>query len=249
MVRRLKATQQTLALELLVIPEQTMKTLLKIYSGSCLIVAAFFIFFQIPWGILPFSDAVNVMLVGGVMAACAGFYVLYIHKREGFEFGWFLANRGGFWIIAAVTLGLVILACGILLFVSPEMFVPAFEQGALPFGIVLVSMFWLALIFMFAFLAFGMIGRATAYARLLRFSDVLVQALIASFCLALAGVFFSLFLEVLTDILIRISVNTQWRAIWVFVSVLTAAGIIQGLWKKPSDVLDKEEINKTAVEQ
>ncbi len=217
-----------------------MKTLFKLYSASCIVVSAFFIFFLIPWGLLPFSDAVNVIVVGSAITALAAFYVIYFYRREGFELGWFLANRGGFWVITVGVAGLVLLLCGTLLFVSPELFVPAFEQGALPFGIAIVSFFWLALIFMFAYLAFGMIARVTACARLFRFWEALINALIALVCLAMAGVFFSLFLEVINDIAIRISVPIQWNAIWLFTGLLIVAGVVHGFLEKPSYYLEDD---------
>lgn len=221
-----------------------MKTLLRIYSASCIVVSAFFIFFLIPWGLLPFSEAVNVIVVGSAITAFVVFYVIYFYRREGFELGWFLAHRAGFWVMTVGAIGLVLLLCGTLLFVSPELFVPAFEQGALPFGIAIVSLFWLALIFMFAYLTLGMIARVTACVRVFRFGESIINALIAIVCLALAGVFFSLFLEVINDIAIRISVPLQWNAIWIFTGLLIVAGVIHGFWENPSYHLDDAKVTE-----
>ncbi len=226
-----------------------MKTLLKIYSASCVIVFAFFAFFLVPWGLLPFSDAVNVLVVGGTLVGLSAFYILYFYRREGIEFGWFLANKGGFWAITVGGIGLVLLLCGTLLFASPELFVPAFEHGALPFGLAIVSLFWLALIFMFAYLSFGMIARVTANVRIYRFIEAGINSLIALVCIGLAGVFFSLFLEVINDIAIRISVENQWRAIWVFIGLLVASGVVYGFWKEPSYFLDENKIDGAVEEQ
>jgi hypothetical protein len=217
-----------------------MKILLKIYSASCAIVLAFFLFFSLPLGLLPFSDAVNVMVVGSAILALTGFYTFYFYRREGLELGWFLANRGGLWVITLAAFGIVLLICGMLLFVSPEDFVPALEQGALPFGIMIVSLFWLALIFMFGYLSFGMVAKATVNVRVSRFGEAATYALIALVCLALAGVFFSLYLQVINDIAIRISVPYQWNAIWVFVGLLVVVGVVYGMRVKRSEFLDKE---------
>ena len=216
-----------------------MKTLLKIYSASCLIVLGFFAFFLIPWGLLPFSDAVNIIVVGTVLVGVSSFYIVYFYKREGIEFGWFLANRGGLWATAVAVLGLIALFCGALLFFWPELYVPAFEQGALPFGVAIVSLFWLALIFMFGYLSVGMVARVAAYARLFRLSVVFINVLIALVCLGLAGLFFSLFLEVINDIAIRISTSIQWKAIWLFLGAVSLAGVVYGLWEKPSSFIDE----------
>lgn len=211
-----------------------MKLLLRIYSASCLIVVGFFGFFLIPWESLPFSGGAIAVAVGGTLFAIPAFYIIYVHRREGLELGWFLANRGGFWAITAGILGFVVLLCGTLLSVSPELFVPAFEQGSLPFRIVLVSLFWWALIFMFGYLTFMMTAKTTAHARLFRFVDVLTNGAIMLVCLGLAGVFFSLFLEVINDIAFKILIPNQWSAIWIFVGSLIAAGVIYGVIKKPS---------------
>ena len=220
-----------------------MKILLKIYLASCLIVVGFFTFFLIPWGLLPFSDAVNLMVVGGVVFAIPAAMAAYTIKREGFDLGWLLANRGGFWIVTAAVLGLVVFGCGTLLFVSPELFVPAFEQGALPFGIALVSLFWLALIFMFGYFAFRVLSEAAAYTRVLRFGSAFGGLALGLFCLGLAAVFVSLYLEVLNDILIRISEGSRSAATWTFAFVLFAISLAVGVIRKPEELLDDIESN------
>lgn len=221
-----------------------MRTLGKIYAASCLIVIGFFFVLHLPWGLLPFSDGVNVAVVGSILAAFAVFYTFYFHRREGLEFGWFLANRGGLWIVAVAVLGLVMIVLGSAIYVAPDLYVPALTQGALPFGIALVSLFWLALIYLFGYLAVGMVGRVVANLRILRLVDAAVNALVLLVCLGLATLFFSLFLEVLNDILVRIGVASQWTAIWIFVGVVMLSGIIFGLWKEPSYHLDDEKASQ-----
>jgi len=219
-----------------------MKVLLKLYSLSCIVVMAFFAFFMVPWGILPFSDAVNLIVIGAFFIGCTGFYTQYFYRREGLELGWFLLFRGGFWVIALACIGLAAAVCGTLLLVWPDLFGNVLEQGALPFGILLVSLFWLALIFLLAYPAFGMTARSAAYARELKFAQTVIHAPIALVCTFLAAVFFSLFVEVLNDILARISIPTQWKAIWIFVGLLVSSGIIYGLWKGPE--LLREDADK-----
>jgi hypothetical protein len=223
-----------------------MKILLRIYSASCLIVLGFFTFFLIPWGLLPFSDAVNIMAVGAILLGFAAFYIQYFYRREGLDLGWFLANRGGLWAIAVAVLGVVAIFCGSLLYFWPGLYVPAFEQGALPFGIAIVSFFWLALIFMFGYLAVGMVARVTAYIRKLEFAHAIANALVAFVCVGLAGVFFSLFVEVINDIAIRIYVPTQWNAIWIFVGALIVSGVVYGFWEMPADLVDDEATTAAA---
>ncbi|MEO5857662.1 MAG: hypothetical protein ABIR33_01815 [Pyrinomonadaceae bacterium] len=221
-----------------------MRTHVKIYSASCLIVLGFFVLLQLPWGLLPFSDGANIALVGAVLVTASAGYIFYLYRREGFEFGWFLANRGGFWILTLSALGIVMIVCGGVIYAAPQYFAPAFEQGALPFGIAIVSLFWLALIYMFGYLSIGMVARIVASVRLLKLIEAGVYSLIALVCLGMAGVFFSLFLEVLNDILVRIVVPTQWTAIWIFVTIVVAAGIAYGVWKEPSYHFDDDNSSK-----
>lgn len=222
-----------------------MRTLVKIYSASCLVVLGFFVVLQLPWGLLPFSDGVNIALVGAVFVAFAAYYIFHFYRREGFELGWFLANRGGFWILAIAILGFVMIVCGGVVYVAPQYFVPAFEQGALPFGIAIVSLFWMALIYMFGYLSIGMVARIVANARLHKFVEAGIYGLIALVCLGMAGVFFSLFLEVLNDILVRIAVATQWTAIWIFVAGIVLAGVVYGIWKEPSYHLNDDNSSES----
>jgi hypothetical protein len=205
-----------------------MRTLLKIYVASCVVVFAFFLFFSIPFGLLPFSDAVNLLVAGLIVLALPSIYFAFTIRREGFDFGWLLSNRGGFWAILVAAFGFAAIGCGSLLFFWPGMFTPAFEQGALPFGILIVSLFWLPLIYMFAFLTFGTAAKTAALLRHIQFRESAIYLLLTFICLGLSGVFFSLFLEVLNDIAIKISEANQWNAIIVFVALLLASGILRG---------------------
>ncbi len=218
-----------------------MRTLGKIYAASCLVVLGFFIVLQLPWGLLPFSDGINIALVGSVLAGLAVYYTLYFYRREGFEFGWFLANRMGFWVIAIAVLGLVMVALGVAIYAAPQHYVPALEKGALPFGVAIISLFWLSLIYLFGYLTIGMVARFVAGLRVLDIAGAAVNALIALVCLGLSTLFFSLFLEVLNDILVRIGIDNQWKAIWIFVAAASLTGIAFGVWKEPSYHLDEDD--------
>jgi hypothetical protein len=222
-----------------------MKTLVKIYTASCLVVLGFFVVLHLPWGLLPFSDGLNITLVGAAFVVFVAFYIYYFYRREGFEFRWFLANRGGFWMVGLGIIGLVLICLGFVVIVAPQYFVPALEQGALPFGIVIVSMFWLALIYMFGYLTVGMTARVVASLRVLSLGDAAVNLLIGLVCLGLSALFFSLFLEVLNDIFIRIGIDHQWTAIWIFVGAIVAAGVVYGVWKEPSYHLNDEEASES----
>ena len=206
-----------------------MKTLIRIYSACCLIVVGFFLFFSIPWGLLPFSDAVDVMVVGAAVAAVAGAILVHMARGEGFEFGYFIAH-GGFWVLVPLAFGLLTLFCGTLLFTAPDLFVPVFEQGALPIGMLIVSLFWMALIFVFGFIAFTALSGAAAPIRNLKFKASLLGLAIGAFCLFLTGALFSLYLDVINDNLFRLSESFRWTSAWVFATILAAAALGHGLF-------------------
>jgi hypothetical protein len=71
--------------------------------------------------------------------------------------------------------------------------------------------------------------------------DAALNALIALVCLGLAGVFFSLFLEVINDIAFRISVPAQRNAIWIFAAALSVSGIVYGSWGNPSKLIGDDK--------
>lgn len=189
---------------------------------------------MLPFGLLPFSDAVNLILVGLLVLLIPDIHLFYTLRREAFDLGEYLARRGGFWMIVASAFGLVAILCGALAYIAPDLFIPAFEQGALPFGILIVSMFWIALIILMAFPAFGFISILAENLWYLRLKALPFTLLIVFVCLGLSAVFVSLYLEVINDIAIRISTENQWRVIWTFVEAMLVGDTLYGLAKRPT---------------
>lgn len=219
-----------------------MKALLKIYSVSCFILVGFVLFFSIPFESLPLSGTTTAMLTGGTILAIVAAYIIRLHSREGIEFGWFLANKGGFWFITAASFGLFLFLSGLMIRIAPQAVEPAFERGAWPVAGVLVVLFWLALNFMFGFLSFSLAGRTTGLARTGRIKSMFGTLAIGAVCLAMAGVFFSLFLEVINDNFFRISARSQSTAIWVFLVALVVVGVVHGSIVSASYWLDDEDL-------
>ena len=76
-----------------------LKKVLKASAFCWGIVRAFFLFFLIPFEALsPAAAAVLSVSLGGGGLAWLGLYVYRLHKKEGLEFGWFLARRNSFWL-------------------------------------------------------------------------------------------------------------------------------------------------------
>lgn len=206
-----------------------MKLLIKIYLASCLIFAAFLTFFVVPVDTLGADPSATAIVIGSIILAMIALYIWRIHRREGIEFGWFLANRGGFWVICLAAFGLLLFVSGLLARIAPDAVVPAFERGAMPVAAVLVVVFWLALIYMFTFLAVPMFGDMAAKIRAGMIKKALGSLALGAICLGLAAVFFSLFAEVINDVFYRLSESARSTAVWAFVFVAAAAGVFDGL--------------------
>jgi hypothetical protein len=205
-----------------------MKVLLKIYAASCLIFTAFILFFALPLDSLGLSPSVMAMLFGGAILALLGIYVWSVHRREGFEFGWFLANRGGFWVVSIGGFALLLFVCGMLARVVPNAVGPAFDRGAMPIASVFVILFWLAINYMFGYLAIAMFGASAANARRGLIKNTLHSAALALVCLGLAVLFFSLFTDVINDEFMRLTDSAQRIAFWIFTAFLVFIGVVDG---------------------
>jgi len=220
-----------------------MKILLKIYSASCLIVVAFFAVLSVPWWeSLPVSDAAAMMIFGGVILAVVTAYLLRVRSTEAFDFGYFLAAKGGFWAITAACFGIFCLLSGLLLYFIPQMVEPAFERGAWPVAAMLAVLFWLALVFMFALLTFTALANATSLLRVRKIKSALGSFAIGVVCLALAALFFSLFSEMISDVFIRLSAGFQSVATWTFASLLVVIAVVDGMICKIDNHLGNKEL-------
>jgi hypothetical protein len=206
-----------------------MKVLLRLYSASCLAITGFFCFFLIPVESLLFAPSVTAILVGGLLMALTGGYFARMFFSNTFEFGWFLANKHGFWVIIGICLGFMIFLSGLLMYIAPDAVEPAFERGAWPVAGMLVILFWFSLIFMFGFLSFSVVGQCVAFARIRRIKSAFGTLALAVVCLAMTTLFVSLFLEVVNDVFIRVSDSTQWAIIWLFAALVSLRELLMVL--------------------
>lgn len=219
-----------------------MKVLFKIYSICCFIFIAFLILFSIPFELIPFGGAVSSLLLGSGMAAIAGSYIYRLNKREGVEFGWFLAEKNGFWLVSAVAVGLALFLLGIVWFFAPYAVEPALESGSMPVAAALVILFWTALIFMFLYLTVFSYAQSVGYMRIKELKSFVWGFAVATFCLALATLFCSLFLQVINDIFTTLLGRTQNIILLVFALSAFLAGIVLGSLRNLKDLLPDEDL-------
>lgn len=207
-----------------------------------MILVGFLLFFMIPFEALPFSGAVTAMLLGGLVLAIMAAYTLRLRSKETFDFGHFLVARGGFWMITVTCFALLVFLSGLLICIAPQSVEPAFERGAMPVAAALAVLFWLALIFMFSFLTFQSAAHATALVKIGKIKKALGSAAITAVCLALAALFFSLFVEMINDTFVRLSARFQSFSLIIFSALVVVAGIVDGIARAPGDHLDAEEM-------
>ena len=222
-----------------------MKVLFKIYSICCFIFIAFLVFFSIPFELIPFGGAVSSLLFGSGMAAIAGSYIYRLNKREGIEFGWFLAEKNGFWLVSAIAVGLALFLLGLVWFFAPHAVEPALEKGSMPVAAVLVILFWTALIFVFLYLAVFCYAQSVGYLRIKELKSSVWSFAVGTVCLALATLLCSLFLQVINDIFTTLSAATQNIILIAFALLAILAGIILGSLRNLKDLLPDEDLEES----
>lgn len=208
-----------------------MRTVLKASLICWGIIGAFVLFFSVvPTTISPIAVAVFSSLLG-----CSFFAILVFRyrrlKKEGFEFGFFLARQNGAWLLFLGFVGALLILIGAAWLIIPQYIENALENSAMPFAAFLVVLFWLSLIF--AFLGFALVcfSESVGYLRLKKIKSGAGSFGIALFWLSLATLFCSLFLDVINDNFFRISATTQNYILLVFAVVSIAIGLYIGRYQ------------------
>jgi hypothetical protein len=201
-----------------------MRKILKLSVVCWGIVFAFFLFFLVPFETLSARGAaITAGAAGLIFLAGLALYIHRLRGREGFEFGWFLAQKHGLRLIFLAGAALVLLAVSVLWFIAPPHIWQPVENGAMPVAILLVLLFWFAIIFMF--LGFGVVcfAESAAYLRVKDFKWSAGSFALALFWLALGTGCCSLFLDVINDNFAAVSGRTRW---WVLISVAAIAAVV-----------------------
>ncbi|HEX5709346.1 MAG TPA: hypothetical protein VFX96_18740 [Pyrinomonadaceae bacterium] len=220
-----------------------MKTVLKASVFCWGIVVAFFIFFLIPFEVIgPSAAALLSMSLGGGLLVWLGLYVYRLHKKEGFDVGWFMVEHRGFWRLLGGAIGLALFLVGGFWFLAPREAELRLGEAAMPLAALLVVLFWFSLIFTFLGFALVCFAQAVAYARIKEFKSAAGSFALAAFWLALATLFCSLFLEVIHDNFLGLSVATQNLILGLFALAVTCGGLLAGVFQAVEKLLPEEEL-------
>lgn len=224
-----------------------MKTVLRASLFCWGIVVAFCIFFLIPFEVMgPVAAALFSMSVGGVLLIWQGFYVYRLHKKEGFEVGWFMIKHNGFWRLFSGVIGLALFFIGGVWFLAPQETERRLEKAAMPFASFLVVLFWFSLIFTFLGFSLVCFAQSVAYARIKDFKSGAGSFALSFLWLGLSTLFCSLFLEVIDDNFLRLSGATQNLILGLFALSVAVGGLFTGGYKDLEKLLPKEELKGRA---
>lgn len=203
-----------------------MRILLKVclicwgISGALILFLTF-----VPTTTSPTTAAVLSILIGSGFLAWFAFRLRRIRK-EGFESGFFLARQHGIRLSVLGFVGLVLFLIGALWLVAPQQTDQLFEQSAMPIAKCLVGLFWFSVIFAVLGFALACFAESVGYWRLRNFKWAAGSFALATFWLAPATLFCSLFLNVVNDVFFRLSATTQNYILALF----ALAAVVIGLW-------------------
>jgi magnesium-transporting ATPase (P-type) len=218
-----------------------MKAVLKASLICWGVIGAFVLFFSVvPTTTSPTVVAAFSMLLGFGFLALLGFRYRRL-KKEGFEFGYFLAKQNGFWLLFLGFIGAALFLIGLVWLIAPQLIENSLEKSAMPFAAFLIVLFWFSLIF--AFLGFALVcfSESVGYLRLKKIKWAAGSFAIAMFWLGLATVFCSLFLDVINDNFLQMSATTQNYILGAFALVATAIGLYAGRYRDLKELSSDDE--------
>lgn len=193
----------------------------------------------------PVAAATFSMLLGGGYLASLGLYIYRLNKREGFEFGRFLARRKGFWLIFFGIVGMALFSIGCGWFLAPQMLEQQLGKNAMPFAAILIILFWFSLILTFLCFAVAGYAESIGYLRIRDFECSAGIFATATFSLGLSTLSCWLFLGVINDTLLSLSESIQHIILCLFALAVLTLGIFAGRYQDLEKLLSKKENRDT----
>lgn len=170
-------------------------------------------------------------LLGFALLALVGYSIFQIYKKEGFEFGWFLAVKKGYRHLFGGFIGLALFLFGILGIIVPQQTEQLAEMHAMKVAAVFVFLFWFALIFTFLGWALICFSESAGYLRLKKFKSSLGSFALGILMLLLALLFCSMFLDVINENFLSLSETVRNRT-YICVALLTiGVGLFAGMYE------------------
>ena len=223
------------------------RIILKASLVCWVIVLSFGVFFAlVPDSADRFTGPVVALVMGAGFAvyAAAKFYRI---RREGFEIGWFFADHSGPWVIFTAVAAFILLFLGVVWLAAPQRFELLLDKHAMPAAAGLVVLFWISLISIFLSWALVCFSQSIGYARLKDLKWMAGSFLLGGMWMGFSVVFCSLFLDVINDVFVRISLQTRHYTLVAFTLAVTATGLASGMFIDPEPLA--EEDNKTGAEE
>lgn len=181
---------------------------------------------------MPFGIAIGAMIVTGLVATTvSGFHAYNRLRINGDEFDSFIVTSSGAWAVLGGLAGLLLLICGILLLMQPEVR-PLFRMAGEMFGIGPFALLFLSLLMMFLALTFYTCCDTVAYLRLGHFSKAFSNLMLIALCIGMSGIFGWLLTDELVD-----SVELRDKLIFTVPLIPVVPGFVYGFVKPPDYVL------------
>ncbi len=192
--------------------------------------------------LIPADYIVVVSIILGLAILALFVYDLRkIYLNEGFDFGWFLTIRKGYWRILLALVGLGLASVGLFAMIFPNLANELGEKHWLKFAKILVILFWTALTSTFLSWSLVCLSESTAYWRLKKGSKAMGSFGLGILWLLFAVLFLSLFLEVIDDIFFRLSAMAQNWILVLFAILSTAIGLWSGRFEDLEKFRKSEE--------
>ncbi len=204
------------------------------------IVGAFVIFFGVV-GIIPASGVwIVAALLGGLILAILGYNFYQMSQKEGFDFGWFLVFRKGFWQMILGLAGLCLFVFGMFGVIAPHLADELAEKYVMTFAKMLVILFWTALTSTFFGWELICLSESVAYLRLKKMDSAVGSFALGILWLLFALLFLYLFLEVINDVFYRLSATAQ---NWILI-IFSLLSLLIGLYNGKFEDLNNLEEEK-----
>lgn len=179
---------------------------------------------NLPEGAVWISSA----LLGLLVLILLGVTIRRLDRREGFELGWFLAVKKGYWHLLAGAVGVALFLTGAAGLIAPQQMGQLIDAHAKKLAAVLIVLFWTALIS--TFLGWGLIcfSEADGYRRLKNYKSFFYGFALASVFLVIGLIFVSLFLDVIDENFLRVSSSVQNWVLALVALATISAGLYSG---------------------
>ncbi len=165
------------------------------------------------------------IILGGIILGLFFYDLRKIYQLEGFDFGWFMTIKKGYWRILLGLFGLILFTIGIFGLIFPQIGNELGERHAMKFVYLLVILFWIALTTTFLSWSLICFSESTAFGLIGKLKSALSVFSLGILWLFFATLFLSLFMDVIDENFYHLQATMQ---NWILI-IFAVATIIVGL--------------------